>query len=379
MKAPIAVVFANLKGNLGDFAILHAMLLEVRRRFPENPVHVFSHGFRDVDKERLMALRASNAPEFEHLGSTYSRNVSPKLRRLISKLGIWPLAQPLFIRSLAARSAANAARFREYEAIFLCGGDMWCGVDVGISMFATLTAIHEHNDQIYAYPFSINPKIFGYSSKRNLQRYLGKIRKPLVTRDEISKSVLDKIGVASISGADCVFSLQSLASDVEPAVGRDRTRVLIVCTGKEKKLEADLRSALQRLNSLAGRLALLTTSTPEDGKIYEALSNEFGIPFYAPKSWQETVAEIKASSLVVTNRLHGLILSSLAGTAVLPVTNRKKVEAFVIDTQVPYSAADINKLSTALVEECLMNRDPILERMTRYRDGACEMARGPVL
>jgi len=378
MNAPIAVVFANLKGNIGDFAILHSMLVEIRARFPEHPIHVFSHGFRDVDKERFAAFKAANAPKFEHLGTTYSHSVNATLRRLVSNLGLWPLVQPLFIRAVAARSAADAERFRAYEAIFLCGGDMWCGVNVGISMFATLTAIHNQNDRIYAFPFSINPKISRYTSKQNLQRYIGKIRKPVVTRDEISKSTFDKFGVASISGADCVFSLKALADDVKPMVGRDRTRILLVWTGKPKKLESNLRSALQRLNPLAGRLALLTTCAPEDGEIYKALSNDFGIPTYAPATWQETVAEIKASSLVVTNRLHGLILSTLAETAVLPVTDRKKAEAFAIETQVPYSAAAIDALTPKLLEECLVSRDQIIERMARYRSWTLEKARGPV-
>jgi polysaccharide pyruvyl transferase WcaK-like protein len=377
VKAPIAVVFANLKGNLGDFAILHAMLVEIRRGYPEHPIHVFSHGFRDVDAERFAAFKA-NAPAFEHVGTTYSSDVNVGLRRLIGKLDIWPLVQPLMIRSLAARSASHAARFREYEAVFLCGGDMWCGVNVGISMFATLLAIHRHNDQIYAFPFSVNPKISRYTSSPNLQKYFGKIRKPLVVRDEISQATLAKFGVTSTSGADCVFTLQGPADDVKPMAGRDQARVLIVWTGKPDRLEPDLRSALQRLSPLTGRLALLTTCALEDGEAYEAVSKAFGIPYHAPNSWQEAVAEIKASSLVVTNRLHGLIMSSLAGTAVLPVTDRKKAEAFAIESQVPYSATGVSALTAGLLEEGLINRERILQKMAQYRSWIAEKARSPV-
>jgi hypothetical protein len=80
----------------------------------------------------------------------------------------------------------------------------------------------------------------------------------------------------------------------------------------------------------------------------------------------------------VTNRLHGLIMSSLAETAVLPVTDRKKAEAFAMETQVPHSAAGVDMLTAGLLEECLVNRDQILQRMARYRSSANEKARGPV-
>ncbi|WP_275783720.1 hypothetical protein [Pararhizobium gei] len=44
MTAPVAVIYANLKGNIGDFAILHSMLLDIRERHPGRAVDAYSHG-----------------------------------------------------------------------------------------------------------------------------------------------------------------------------------------------------------------------------------------------------------------------------------------------------------------------------------------------
>lgn len=242
-------------------------------------------------------------------------------------------------------------------------------------MFGTLSAVHSHNDQIYTFPFSVNPRIHKFNSRQALQRYFGKIREPLIVRDGISKKVIDELGINSVLGADSVFSLQDLADDIGPMERRDRSRILFALTGSRKRFEGDLRAALRRLSPSSSRIALLTTCEFEDGKRCEALSREFGIPYYAPTTWQEAVAEIKASSLLVTNRLHGLILGALAKTPLLPVTNRKKAEAFVEDAQMHHSAADLHAITSELLERCLADRDAILKRMEHYQSRTRNAAR----
>ena len=148
MQKSVAILYANLKGNIGDFAILDAMLRETAQRFPGRRIDVYPHGFLDVDDTRLAAFRAAGAPEFEIAGGTFHRPVPPKLKRLY-RFGLWPRIQRRLVENLRRASREEAKRFAQYEAIFLAGGDQWNAMDLGVSMFGTLLAIAEHNPNIY--------------------------------------------------------------------------------------------------------------------------------------------------------------------------------------------------------------------------------------
>jgi polysaccharide pyruvyl transferase WcaK-like protein len=138
-----------------------------------------------------------------------------------------------------------------------------------------------------------------------------------------------------------------------------------------------LREVLRRIGP-DRPLALLTTCESEDGEAYRRLCTEFGAAYLAPATWQETVAELKASALVVTNRLHGLILGCLAEAPLLPVTDRRKSEAFVADARMPHSARSPEAITHALLERCLADRRVILDIMDRYKAHALSAARAPI-
>ena len=375
MKAPVAILFANLKGNIGDFAILHAMLLALKDRFSGHSLHVFSHGFHEIDQARLSAFRAC-APEFELVGTTYVPGIEGSLVRFLPFVRHRPFVQVGQIWSLTARSGRRAACFRNYEAVFLAGGAHWSGTKVGVSMFGTLRAVHRHNDRIYTFPFSVNPTLQKYNSRRALQQYFSLIREPLIVRDGITKRVMEGLGIPAVLGADCVFLLRDLADRIEPIPGRDRSRIVFVLTGQPRK---ELAAALRRLGRPAREIALLTTCEVEDGQVLQAVSRELRFSYHAPATWQETVAELKASSLVVTNRLHGAILGCFAKTPLLPVADRKKVEAFAVDAGLPHSAAGIRSLTGELIRQCLIDREVILERMARYSSRSRREALTPLV
>jgi polysaccharide pyruvyl transferase WcaK-like protein len=369
MNKPVAILFSNLKGNIGDFAILHAMLLDLQARFPAHPVHVFPHSFLKTDESRLAAFKAAGAPPFELAGTTYFRKVSPKLKWLF-RLRLWPHIQVRLVRVLAASAASDASQFARYEAIFLAGGDQWNEMDLGVSMFATLSAVANHNDNIYTFPFSVDPRIRLFNTDQALRGYFAKIREPLVVRDGISKAVIDELDLRSVLGADCVFSLQHLASGIVPTPGRDPSRVLFVVTGNPRTLEPNLRAALRNVTASTKGISLLTTCEPEDGQIYERLSREFDIPWHAPTTWQDAVAELKASSLIVTNRLHCLILGSFAGTPVLPVADRTKSAAFVRDAEMRRYVHRVDALTSGILVSRLADPGAAEERVSNYRDCA---------
>lgn len=368
-KRPVAVLYANLKGNVGDFAILHAMLQDLAGRYPAHPLHVYAHRHLEVDQPRLDAFLAAGVPAHDMAGTVFSRRLPDRLRRH-SRGRLWPAIRRAYAAWLHTQARTDVARFADYEALYVAGGDQWGGFK-GISMLEAIAALRRHTDRIYVHPFSINPRTFKVSPKPVLADRLGRLRRPLVVRDSISKSVADEIGLEAVLGGDCVFSLQDLGRAVPARTDRDPDRILICLTGSsEPKLREALEPMLAALVPAVPNLALLTTCEPEDGPLFAQLSARFGIPWLAPLTWQDTVAEIAAASLLVTNRLHGLILGSFTETPMLPVADRKKSEAFARDAGVPHAAPSIADVTADLIARTIADRDAVLARTAAYRE-AC--------
>ena len=84
---PVLILFANLKGNLGDFAILHAMLVDLEKRYPGSEKHVFSHGHQAIDDARMEAFLRQPHPPFVYKGKTpYWR--TPRILSVIKRIGL---------------------------------------------------------------------------------------------------------------------------------------------------------------------------------------------------------------------------------------------------------------------------------------------------
>ena len=145
---------------------------------------------------------------------------------------------------------------------------------------------------------------------------------------------------------------------------RDPERIVFSATGP-----ADgLRSAVATLLETGRRVDLLTTCVTEDGPAYEAIAREFGVALLAPLTWQEVVAEKRRCALVVSNRLHGLILGSLADALLLPIGARKKSEAFARDAGMPVTFNTLATVDAAGIDSCLSHRSEALAAMRAYRD-----------
>lgn len=368
----VAIVFANLKGNLGDFAILHAMLVEAGRAFPSRALHVYSHPLHGVDEARMAAFRA-HAPAFDYRGPTHSAPLG-RFRTLALKLRLAPVSLGGAIAKRAASWSGRFAGFGSYEAVLFAGGEQWGGRELGGAMFATLGAVRRQGTVAAAFPFSVKPSLLRLHSASGLKRLFAGLSRPLITRDEASADLLRGAGVPAERGVDSVFGLSGEAGSIPPARDRDSERVLIAATGDTDHV----LGAAERLMADGLRVEALTTCAEEDGATLAALRDRLGVVGRAPLTWQETVAEFKASRLVVTNRLHGAILGVLADAPLLPVANRTKVRSFVEDAALERHAGDLTALDGALAQAALEERDDILARMRAHHDRSLGLRRSPL-
>lgn len=243
-------------------------------------------------------------------------------------------------------------------------------------MFATLRAMAAYTDRIFSYPVSVSSSLWKLNTRSGLAADFFRIQAPLIARDSTSEGMLKELGLNAALGADCVFSLAEIGKSVEAAPrGKTSLRVLLVVTSQEA---VAISGALQRLRSHGISIALLTTCESEDFAVQKPTAEANGAQFLAPLTWQETVAEMKASDVVITNRLHGLILASFAGVPILPLTDRSKVLAVVNDAALPLKISNLEHLNVEVVKEAVDRRAEIVSKIADYRDRAQSKLRSPI-
>lgn len=377
MKPPVAIIFANAKGNLGDFAILHSILVDLELKRHGHPVHVYSQPFVSIDDARLAAFRKL-APEFELVGTTFADggNVHKMFIRIARALGLRRQYQAARIWFLAKRANAPAKHFSQYQEVYVAGGAQWTGVDSGVSMFATLRAIAAHAGGIYSYPFSVSPSLWKVNTMSGLASDFAKIAAPLIARDSSSAGILTKLSLETKLGADCVFSLAETGRSVAAAIRTEKTRVLFVVTSQKSEAIGD---TLRRLQAGTFSIDFLTTCETEDRPIQGPVASAHGSQLISPLTWQEAVSEMKASDVVITNRLHGLILASFAGVPVLPLTDRSKVLAVVEDANLPLQIPSLSSLTSEIIRECIDRRTEIVGKIAEYQVQALAKRRSPIM
>jgi polysaccharide pyruvyl transferase WcaK-like protein len=361
-KGRVAILFANLKGNLGDFAILKAMIGEVERQFGEIDIDVFTHPLVGIDKPRLEEFKSrSSGITFKE--PPYCAVIDPSARIMV-RTCFRKKAQTRLIRKFASQIADQVVSFSEYKMILVAGGDQWSGRKLGLFMFGTVCAVQRVNPNIRVFPFSLKQSILNLYEPETLRHYFGLLQQPVVLRDSLSKGIMDRLGLDSVLGGDCVFSLAQSVDYIKPTPLRNPSRTLFVVKGRK----ADLLEVLRDLMRGGVELELLSTCPAEDDAVYGEIARTLGLPYRTPLGWEEIIAEFRASGLVITNRLHGLILGSIAGVSLLPVADRKKSLAFVRDADMPCHATSSRGISTGLIDEARANSKLILSRIRTYID-----------
>lgn len=379
-RAPLLILFANLKGNVGDFAILHAMLLDLERHYPGHPVHVCSHGQHEVDHGRLKALKETNPPPFEFIGQLPHGRM-PRALSILKRIGLSRWLGDRLMSSWAEKfkSIAPVSKAAEYEAMFIEGGDQWSGFSNGTTMFAVMCAMADRNPNMFMYPYSVKSRLLDTYSKERLVSCFAKFAGRLVVRDSNSGDVMRQLRSDVVSGADCAFLLDEVASRLPPAENpEDNLITLAVTSGKGAKVQ-DIQACALALKQQGYKVRLLTTCEREDAVDLIPISKEIGVEYLAPLAWQDIVMEFKRSALVVTNRLHCMIFTFFADVPLLPLLNRDKVVGVHRDAKLTHAIRDIVELTPAKAAECLRDREKTVAEIRAYRKAATRNIVSPLM
>ena len=209
MKAsPVLILFANLKGNLGDFAILNAMLLDSKRKHPGSPVHILSHGQHEIDEKRFSAFKAEAQCEFVYKGKMPFVRITGWFS-ILKRLGLSRWLSGKCVKYLEQKYAKHPA-FRDlksYDAFYFTGGEQWSGYSNGITMFAVLSLVSGTGKYVHVYPFSAKGKLLENFHIAQLKTLFANFDEEIAVRDSHSYQTVSQITPRVKLGADCVFSL----------------------------------------------------------------------------------------------------------------------------------------------------------------------------
>lgn len=376
MRPLVAIVYANLKGNLGDFAILHSMLSDIGRKTPDADIHVYSQPFVSVDASRLKAFQL-HAPPFQYKGTMYAdpSPINPSTIRTLRAIGAlrWYQARRTArLARLATRDFGKA--FSQYAAIYVAGGAQWTGVNSGVSMFANLRAMASSNKTIRSYPVSVSNSVLKLNSPPAIAEDLRKVEAPLIVRDSQTRDLLRQIGLDPVLAADCVFALPDPSGNV-PRTGQPLDRMLFVLTSQ---MTEQIEHALSVASVAGFKPALLSTCDIEDGPQQREIAERMGVEYMAPATWQDVVREMSSCSAIITNRLHGLILASFTRACVIPLIDRSKVRGVSRDALLPSSIERLGELTADQIAASMRQRDEAVERLKSYRMKAQQSQWSPI-
>jgi polysaccharide pyruvyl transferase WcaK-like protein len=98
----------------------------------------------------------------------------------------------------------------------------------------------------------------------------------------------------------------------------------------------------------------------------------------APVSWKASVRLFANAACVITNRLHCLIFSALAGAAVVPIANRQKALAYAEDAGLDYAPAEIADITAKGILDYLRTLDEVRDRQRLFLEASAETTQAAI-
>ena len=364
----VLVVFANVKGNLGDFAILDAMLEELSRRYPGCRIDVSSHGQHRADEKRMAAFVALANPAFRYVGKTPFLRI-PKFWSFFKRMGLSAAVSERFILKLAKEYGRQPlfSDVEKYKAVVFAGGEQWSGFSNGITMLAVLSMLIPRNPNLYLFPCSVKEKLVEMHKLSRLEHCFGAFCGKLITRDSRSHGTVRKFRQDAVSGVDCVFSLGGRVEVPERVDGTGKEIIFALTTSPGSR-NREVKAAFQRLEQAGFRVRMLSSCEREDGADHRMICDGDESKCLFPETWQEAVGLLAAADVVFTNRLHCLIFSFFTDVAVVPVLDREKLLGVFRDVGLPIGIDDVGEIDTALIGRILATKGEIRGKISAYRE-----------
>jgi polysaccharide pyruvyl transferase WcaK-like protein len=233
-------------------------------------------------------------------------------------------------------------------------------------MFAQLLAVVSLGKRVGVFPFSIAEPTVLCNGRVKLKEYLESLDFPLLARDVLSHQTLKSIGVKSVHVSDSVFTTSPLFQK-ERAICKDQSRLAYISVTSSKGTNAeDIVALVCRIRKIGFKPVLFSSCEVEDRPLVDKILSIESIEYCAPDSWKSAVSHFAEAAFVITNRLHCLIFAALGGTAVVPVTNRVKTEAYAEDAELSLHAKSVKEITTKFLLNVISDLPEIRRKQVSY-------------
>lgn len=318
-------------GNLGDELILRAILNDVRSVDPEGEITVLSvDPMRTAERFAVRAVHRTSPLDL-----------------------VWSLRRCDLFISGGGTLLQDATSRRS----------LW--------YYLTILALAQRmGKRTMIYSQGVGPLL--YPMDRRLTRRVLENVDAITLRDEESRKALEEIGLkhSVIVTADPVLSL------VEPGTTRDVHRIGWVLHGGQcgSRLLSVLEQTIRRLNQLGYRSCILPFHPQQDSAAAKHL-----VPWAEELAAEQVQRDLGRCGLIVSMRLHGLILGTAGGASVLALSQDPKLERFLHSLHLPpglsTEAITAEQLTEAVLAVLEQPSTPSQSEMTRSIQRLSESSR----
>lgn len=352
----VLLLGANFCGNVGDLYILNSLY-----------EFLIDNGFGRIDicpypkqNNRRIAQVNSNKPGV--------RLVEPSvaLRSSVERIMRRNISVERFVsNNYFSTNSAFIKRFGEhfeindYDRIFVLGGEL----DVPYSMLDTHSYLRNFNKNRVVYgPISIP---FEKGKIDFLKKRFSEVAEVAV-RDPATFEWLFSNGINNISLVPDTAFLS-----YKPKSCFSKNGSVGVCLhsrwGYDDSIDAVVGNIVSSVTGRGGSVVFFATNLHEDYKVIEKLKSIYSgnsdVAFVLPENVDELIRVVADRDVVISDRLHAIIVAMINGTAVLPIATRSKILGYC-----KYVGIDTPLVIGASMKEVSLAIDNSIEKIRIQND-----------
>jgi polysaccharide pyruvyl transferase WcaK-like protein len=359
----ITILAGNLRGNLGDYAILHSMVIMLNDLYKPLEITITYHSYTGIDKirtEKFESMLPSNC-KISNATPYYRPKLLTKLLRkvtksekMISKVLYYYVCSMLFI----SRTFKNIKK--DSDMIILAGGGHFSDMLLSANMFAQLKISLMSCKNTIVFPQSIPKNLFEFFPKQimvQLYKQMGIV----AFREMQSYQYFKETNLNNIYYfPDIVFALQDKFNlEQVNTISKKSIGIVLANTGQRvgKDYINNKLSVLCKQIELLGYTPIIVTTTESIDIAYlNGLKKLYpNLKIIAPKDWKELIQVFSTMKLIITNRFHGMVFSILSHIPVLPVIDVTKTEYMTKTLGYKYFVNDEDEIDKDYLNNLLNN------------------------
>ena len=153
----------------------------------------------------------------------------------------------------------------------------------------------------------------------------------VAVRDKASQNLLSSLGIESECFADCALLLTQESTIDCPTESKP---IMLIPRGGYPKIEVGLLAIAQQLQERSEKVVALTIQKNEDQATIDKLNKIIpSLKVYEVNTPSEALSAMQHARLVISIRLHGLILAAKAGVPIMGLVYDPKVAAFLDESE----------------------------------------------